>query len=74
MADAEAASERADHGAALSGAEPRQETKKLSDLQRERIQRNKERAKSIRQARMQSNPYDVFNNRPQHTSTGKSGN
>ena len=49
------------------------ETPKLSDSQRERIARNKEKAKSIRQARLQSSPYDVNTERraQQHSSFGE---
>ena len=71
MADAD--SETPNHGSGVSDATTvqKQGTQNLSDLQRERIQRNKERARSIRQARMQSNPYDVSHNSAQHINTGE---
>ena len=70
---AEADSETPDDGAGITDGTPvqKQGTQNLSNLQRERIQRNKERARSIRQARLQSNPYDVSHSRPQHIGTGE---
>ena len=45
-----------------------EETRTLSASQRERIQRNKEKAKAIRQARLQSKPYDIASRlHSQHT-------
>lgn len=46
------------------------ETQSLSNSQRERIQRNKEKAMTIRQARLQAKPYDA-SNRPQQYTAGK---
>ena len=70
---AEADSETPDDGADVTDVTPIQKrgTQNLSNLQRERIQRNKERAMSIRLARLQSNPYDVSHRGPQHISTGE---
>lgn len=42
-----------------------QDTVGLSQSQRDRIHRNRERAKAIRQARLEAKPYDIAQ-RPQH--------
>ncbi|CAI8051015.1 hypothetical protein GBAR_LOCUS27971 [Geodia barretti] len=50
----------------------REATPSLSPSQLERIKRNRERAKSIRQARLQSKPYDLTTRRQQpHVTPGQ---